>query len=363
MSEWVKFHKELTLGAKRSMPRAARFIFMELSLLARPRGGTLDVRHDLPIVDAIHDTLGGGVRERKEVVDAWPRLTAAPAGDSPMVLVVEGEGWRRILIPSWEAYNTVDDARSRAQRYRDKKKDAAISGAYEPASRDASRDVTRDDRDASRDEPSRASRDVTLLDQRREEKRREASPSGSLPRAPATPAAEQEARHAHPAVVAIVEQLEAGRDMYPEPEAPRSVLADLAVRIGRAVRECPEAKRDGLTGVIAAQEAVAMARVWRSAHPGATIVGVLGQVETSVVRYILGDCRAGKRRKVQQRGAEGPSVGGEDFMENERAEIDRTMREHRASVTEDAERKKNAVDPSLLRNSLPKMAPRPPFAS
>lgn len=124
MASWVKFHEELTKGAKRALTRATRFIYMELSLRARPKRGVIDLRPDVSVVDAIHEELGGGTRERREVAEAWPRLSTAPDGEDAMVVLHEGPGWRRLVLPSWESWNTVDVSTERVRKHRDAKRNA-----------------------------------------------------------------------------------------------------------------------------------------------------------------------------------------------------------------------------------------------
>ena len=41
---WVPFHQELTEGAKRDISRSSRFIYLELSLLARRGRGVIKLR-------------------------------------------------------------------------------------------------------------------------------------------------------------------------------------------------------------------------------------------------------------------------------------------------------------------------------
>lgn len=124
---WVKFHDKLCKGAKRGLPRAVRFVFMELCLESRPGRGVLDLPVGMSDLDALHDVLGGN---RKEIADALKALTAVPrptANDPEPRAMVEldgEEGTRRLTIPSWEAWNSGQEApgasteRSRRHRRR-----------------------------------------------------------------------------------------------------------------------------------------------------------------------------------------------------------------------------------------------------
>lgn len=106
---WVKFHEELRRGAKRGLPRAVRFVFLELCLEARPGRGAMDLPVGMNDLDALHDVLGGN---RKEISDAVRLLTTIPkaTSDEPepraMIELTGEEGARRLTIPSWEAWNS-----------------------------------------------------------------------------------------------------------------------------------------------------------------------------------------------------------------------------------------------------------------
>lgn len=102
-SEWVKFRASLTKGAKRSLPRATRFIFLELALLARDRSGEILLAPGMTDVDAVHDLLGGN---RREVADAMRHLgTALPGDEEPLISFVDDGGARYLVIPSWNREN------------------------------------------------------------------------------------------------------------------------------------------------------------------------------------------------------------------------------------------------------------------
>lgn len=85
MSDWIPFHRELTMGAKRALPRAARFIYLELALEARKLKGFIPLPSGLGDVAAVHAILGG---DRREVESALKLLTA---GADPMVQFITGD--------------------------------------------------------------------------------------------------------------------------------------------------------------------------------------------------------------------------------------------------------------------------------
>ena len=116
---WVKFHDELTQGAKRGLPRATRFVFLELCLLARKGRGVVQLPLGMRDVDAVCDLLGG---ERREIVRALATLTArASEADEPMVRFESTPSGRALVIAKWEKWNKVDDSAARVQRYRERR--------------------------------------------------------------------------------------------------------------------------------------------------------------------------------------------------------------------------------------------------
>lgn len=115
MSEWVKFHGELTKGAKRGLPRAVRFIYMELALLARPRAGSIDLPIGMDDADGVADLLGGNQAEIKLAI----RLLTS--GQDPMIRFEGDAGARRLVISSWGRWNDPpgsSTARVKAMRER-----------------------------------------------------------------------------------------------------------------------------------------------------------------------------------------------------------------------------------------------------
>lgn len=128
---WVKFHEELTQGAKRSIPRSARFVFLELSLKCRPGRGRVEVRSDVSEVEAVCDLLGGTSADRREIAKSLASLVSR---DVAMVDFVSQNGRRFLVIRSWEVWNEPDTSTERMRKHREKKR-SQVAG-------DASRDVT-----------------------------------------------------------------------------------------------------------------------------------------------------------------------------------------------------------------------------
>jgi hypothetical protein len=110
---WVKFHEELTNGAKHGIPREWRFVLMELSLLCRPKRGWVELPLGMSDVDGVCELLGGN---RRQVVKAVEFFTA---GDEPSLVFGGKLGARRLVIPSWADWNSSDHSTVRVQKHRD----------------------------------------------------------------------------------------------------------------------------------------------------------------------------------------------------------------------------------------------------
>lgn len=158
MSNWIRFHGELRQGKHRGIPRALRFVFLELCLEARPGRGAVELPLGMDLVDGVHDLLGGSRREVQAALDLY---TAGPDPSSPSIRIEGAAGALRLVIPSWEAWNPIDSSAERMRRLRGNR---VLSSPC-----DASRDVT--GRHAPGDgEPS--------PDQRRGDQRRSDPPVG-----------------------------------------------------------------------------------------------------------------------------------------------------------------------------------------
>jgi hypothetical protein len=110
---WVKFHDKLCTGAKRGLPRAVRFVFMELCLASRPGRGVIDLPIGMQDLDAIHDILGGNrdeVAEAMRLLTTVPRPTADDRKPRAMVELAGEDGARRLTIPSWATWNSGQES-------------------------------------------------------------------------------------------------------------------------------------------------------------------------------------------------------------------------------------------------------------
>jgi hypothetical protein len=120
MREYIPFHDSLRRGAKRGIPRAVRFIYLELVLEARQYGGRIPLPYGLKTPEtAMHSLLGGPF---KEIKLAFELLTKPvdPDDDTPMIRV-EGTDRRWIIIvTAFDRWAKADLSTSRVQRFRQK---------------------------------------------------------------------------------------------------------------------------------------------------------------------------------------------------------------------------------------------------
>lgn len=115
MTDWVRFHRELCDGDKRGLPRATRFVYMELSRLARLRKGWIPLPDGMSDLDGVCDLLGGN---HDEVTEAVPRL-------AKMIKFGLVKGKRAVVVSEWKKWNPYDKTagkRQAAKRARDAEK-------------------------------------------------------------------------------------------------------------------------------------------------------------------------------------------------------------------------------------------------
>lgn len=114
---WIPFHEELRKGSKRGLPRAVRFVYLELAQEARSYQGRIPLpRGFKDDVDAVHDMIGGN---RREVALALDVLTQ-PDDDGRPMIAVEGERGRRVLVVvSFDRWTKVASSAERMRRLRE----------------------------------------------------------------------------------------------------------------------------------------------------------------------------------------------------------------------------------------------------
>lgn len=114
---WVRFHEEITQGAKRGIKRALRFIYMELSLEAhksKTRGKIL-LAKGMNDLDAVHDAIGG---DRREIAAALREFTGG--NDPSLVFETLGTGESYLIVIHWHKWNpNADLSTPRVKRHRD----------------------------------------------------------------------------------------------------------------------------------------------------------------------------------------------------------------------------------------------------
>lgn len=106
MSCWVRFHEEITLGSKRGIKRALRFVYMELSLAARKSKvrGKILLPKGMSDLDAVHDVIGG---DRREIAAA---LKEFMSGEEPSLsFETLGTTDRYLVVTNWHRWNPNSD--------------------------------------------------------------------------------------------------------------------------------------------------------------------------------------------------------------------------------------------------------------
>ena len=121
---WVRFHEELCEDEKASIPRAFRFVYMQLSLKARPRKGFIVLPQGLEDIKAVQLILPGNPRE---VADAIKLLSRGP---DPMIRFEDREGKRVLIVVNWARWNpSSDDSGPRVKRFRESKRNGDSNGS------------------------------------------------------------------------------------------------------------------------------------------------------------------------------------------------------------------------------------------
>lgn len=155
---WVAVYEKLMSGRKRGLPRATRFVYLEIVMKARPFGGSLPLPPNFKTdVDAVHDIVGGN---RREVDQALQLLTVAVPGDQPM-LRLEGDAEQRFLVVvSFAKWCRGDHSTERVRKFREKQRETFPTPAAE---RNVSSAVPETERN--------------VLEKKREEQKREEPPT------------------------------------------------------------------------------------------------------------------------------------------------------------------------------------------
>ena len=117
-NDWVPFHRRLAKGPKKSVRRGVRFVLLELSLEARATRGILDLPLAWTTVQAVHDLIGGDIREIRDAIQIFQIPDAAGA----QVLKIERSAARHTLqILKWEDWAGPRSSTERVAEHRKRK--------------------------------------------------------------------------------------------------------------------------------------------------------------------------------------------------------------------------------------------------
>lgn len=123
MNDWIPFHRSLMKGRKRALPRATRFIFLELCVEAREGGGLIELAPGLSPGEAVLDLIGGN---RREVHAAMDTLVA-----EDMVDIVSRPGF--LVITTWDRWKLKDRTNAERQaRFRERKSNGVRNARVTP---------------------------------------------------------------------------------------------------------------------------------------------------------------------------------------------------------------------------------------
>lgn len=112
-ADWIPFHRRLAKGPKRGLPRAVRFVLLELSLEARATRGVLDLPPEWSTLDAVHSLLGGDRREIEVALNAF-------VGDA--IQVERTANVHTLTIPKWDEWAGPKTGAERQADYRERQR-------------------------------------------------------------------------------------------------------------------------------------------------------------------------------------------------------------------------------------------------
>jgi hypothetical protein len=120
-------------GPKKSIPRALRFVLLELSLEARPTAGVLDLPVKWETLRAVHDLLGGNRREVREAL----KIFSLPDESGQKVITIDRDFvTHRLTINKWREWAGPKSSTDRVREHRKNK------GLGEPVTFHGETDVT-----------------------------------------------------------------------------------------------------------------------------------------------------------------------------------------------------------------------------
>ena len=122
-ADWVPFHRNLAEGSKKGLPRGVRFVLLELSLKARPKGGVINLPAQWTTLKAVHDLIGGS---RKEIDEALLEFTKPDEDGVAPIKIVKDLTRHTLIISKWREWAGGKSSTERVQKHRDAKKNATI---------------------------------------------------------------------------------------------------------------------------------------------------------------------------------------------------------------------------------------------
>lgn len=114
-AEWVPAHRRLMKGPKKSIPRAIRFVLLELSLEARPTNGVLDLPVKWETLRAVHDLLGGNRREIRLALEIFSKPDET---GQKVIEIVRDRVVHKLVITKWPQWAGPKSSTDRVREHR-----------------------------------------------------------------------------------------------------------------------------------------------------------------------------------------------------------------------------------------------------
>ncbi|MES2359944.1 MAG: hypothetical protein V4529_16515 [Gemmatimonadota bacterium] len=158
MSDWVPFHRRLAKGPKKGLPRAVRFVLLELSLESRATRGVIDLPPTWDTVDAVHDLIGGN---KREIAVALKAFTSESLDEDNAISIEKSVGVHRIVVKKWTEWAGPKSCAERVADHRERKRALATEETLQPVTpvtptgqEKTGEDITRQEKRADRPPPA-----------------------------------------------------------------------------------------------------------------------------------------------------------------------------------------------------------------
>lgn len=119
MIDWIPFHSRLCDGPKKSWPRAARFILLELALKARGTRGVIDFPASWDLLKAVHDLIGG---DRREIRKALTLFQIRDDLGQTIIEIDRDVSKLSLRITKWEQWAGPKSGAERQAAYKENKR-------------------------------------------------------------------------------------------------------------------------------------------------------------------------------------------------------------------------------------------------